>query len=178
MPTFQSREAVGNVCVYHGLDVELFEDLCLQNCICFLFWKPICLDKQSLFSAEVVLEWRIQRDNRLLCFFNVLQRLLWNLYLFGWEMIQGWAILYDIKLLSDESCEWVFPECFLKSHVLKQIMINEIMINVISTAKILQEILILKLYTSILNECFLSVEERKTGVFLLQILEIPKQEHS
>lgn len=57
-------------------------------------------------------------------------------------------------------------------------MINEIMINVISTAKILQEILILKLYTSILNACFLSVEERKTGVFLLQILEIPKQKHS
>lgn len=58
-------------------------------------------------------------------------------------MIQGWAILCDIKLLANESCGWVFPVCFLKSHALKQIMINEIMINVISTAKILQEIKIL-----------------------------------
>lgn len=82
------------------LTVELFDDLCLWKCTCSSFWKPICLDKQSLLSAEVVLEWRILQDNRLLCFFNVLQMLPWNLHLFGWEMIQGWVALYVIKLIT------------------------------------------------------------------------------
>lgn len=107
------------------LTVELFDDLCLQNCICFLFWKPICLDKQSLFRAEVVLEWKIQQDIRLLCFFNVLQRQTFTYLGERWSKVEQY--LNDIKLLSDESCGRVFPECFLKSHALKQIMINEML---------------------------------------------------
>lgn len=44
-------------------------------------------------------------------------------------MIQGWVGNYETKLLCDESCGWVCPECFLKMHILKQAMTNETLLH-------------------------------------------------